>query len=244
MTTKIAVQMVSNIVTAESGRQYWTLKDFTEKKYICFNPKLKDYCQVGGEIEADISPGKSPTDTPRLDMIYINGKPVIEIQPKSMRPHYGKSKEELAQQRQLAEAQNRSIQAQTSLNRAVDLAVGGCMPIPKESGSIDLSIVQELIADTAKEFYLLLQSLTEISEAEVIHREIKTLIKTDKAEEIETPKEIPVTNAPTLMSWALSHGKKFTPSFIRKQMNWGDIAITNEMAVEAYKTIKEISRWD
>ena len=119
------------------------------------------------------------------------------------------------------------------------------MPIPKESGSIDLSIVQQLIADTAKEFYLLLQSLTEISEAEVIHREIKTLEKIQDSEEAPTREtETPVTNAPTLMSWALSHGKKFTPSFIRKQMNWGNDIITDEMAVEAYKTIKEISRWD
>ena len=50
--------------------------------------------------------------------------------------------------------------AEVALNRAVDLAVAG-------------KIAEDKCEEVAKQFYLFLQSLTQISEAEVIHKAIK-----------------------------------------------------------------------
>jgi len=176
---RLTIQVVSELITSKAGREYFTLEDSEGKRYVCFNPKLKDYCKAGTEIEADLIPGKSPDDSPRIAMIYVNGIPVVQRETKTAGQRYGKSKEELIQQRELAEAQNRSIQAQTSLNRAVDLAVAG------KIGEPPLQRFDE-IAGYTRAFYQLLQSLTQISEGEVIHREIKALAKS------KSDKETPV----------------------------------------------------
>ena len=171
----IQIQSLSDIKVSKNKREYWTLEDTAQVRYLCFIPKLKPFCQIGTEIDAEVEPAKSEGDTPRITMVYNkDNKPVIETQAKEkQRSSWGKSDKELGQQLRIEETKRRSIEAQVSLKSAIDLAIGGLMPIPKEGGSIDLTIVQELIKDTAKEFYLLLQSLTQISEAEVIQRAIK-----------------------------------------------------------------------
>ena len=70
----------------------------------------------------------------------------------------------LIQQRE----QNSSIQAQTALNRAVDLAITQLA----NEGPPDIVDI-DWIRDTAKEFYQLLQSLTQISEGEATKAETK-----------------------------------------------------------------------
>jgi len=171
----IQIQSLSDIKVSKNKREYWTLEDTAQVRYLCFIPKLKPFCQIGTEIDAEVEPAKSEGDTPRITMVYNkDNKPVIETQAKEkQRSSWGKSDKELGQQLRIEETKRRSIEAQVSLKSAIDLAIGGLMPIPKEGGSIDLTIVQELIKDTAKEFYLLLQSLTQISEAEVIQRAMK-----------------------------------------------------------------------
>ena len=174
MAEKISVQSVTDIITSKAGREYFTLEDISQKRYVCFIVKLKEFCKVGTEIEADFTPGKSADDSPRLDMIYVNGKPVVSVEKKATGRSCGKSKEELLQIRQLAEAQNRSIQAQTSLNRATDLAVA----IINQGSEYTAEAIGK-IESNAKTFYQLLQSLTLISEAKVIHQNIKEA-KSDK----------------------------------------------------------------
>lgn len=170
MAEKITIQAVSDIITSKADRQYFTFEDMAQKRYVCFITQLKEHCKLGSEIEADLTPGKSPQDSPRLDMIYVNGKPVISVEKKTPGRGYGKSKEELIQQRQLEEAKQRSIQAQTALNRAVDLAVAGKVPMGGVAGS---ETFFRDIKTTTREFYQLLQSLTQISEAQIIYKEIK-----------------------------------------------------------------------
>ncbi len=183
MSEKVSISSVSDIITSKAGRQYFTFEDTALKRYVCFIPQLKDYCKVGSEIEIeiDLTPGKSPEDSPRLDMIYVNGKAVISVEKKAQRQSYGKSKEELLQIRQLAEAQNRSIQAQTALNRATELTIAllNKSSNPIVSGTAEM----EQIKVRSKAFYQLLQSLTQISEAEIILKGAKD-VKTTK---IQTP---------------------------------------------------------
>ena len=93
MTEKIEIQMVSDTLTSKAGNDYFTIEDDQQKRYVCFNPKLKEYCQVGGEIDADLTQSKKPDGNPTIDMIYIDGKPVIE-KPKQVGRSFGKSKEE------------------------------------------------------------------------------------------------------------------------------------------------------
>jgi len=174
MTDKITVQSVSDIITSKADRKYFTFGDIGQKRYVCFIPQLREYCKVGSEIEVDLTLGKTPDDSPRLDMIYVNGKPVISVEKKTAGRSYGKSDKELLQIRQLAEAQNRSIQAQTALNRAVDLFVSaGVNPILADDNYPSISKLTDNIGQYAREFYQLLQSLTQISEAQVIHKEVK-----------------------------------------------------------------------
>lgn len=78
----IEIQAVADVVTSKGGREYFTFEDNTQKRYVCFIPKLNHFIQVGSSIEADITPGKTPQDSPRLDMIYVNGKPVVAVEKK------------------------------------------------------------------------------------------------------------------------------------------------------------------
>jgi len=82
----------------------------------------------------------------------------------------------LIQQRELALIQNSSIQAQTALNRAVDLAVA------KVTGETPPDII-DWIRDTAKEFYQLLQSLTQNSEGKATKVEGKSHKETKESKE-------------------------------------------------------------
>jgi len=188
MAEKIDIQMVSDIKTAKSGNKYFTVDDMAQKTYVCFNPTLHSFCSVGGTIEADITQGKTADDSPRIEMIYVDGKAVVEVEKKTQRS-FGKSDKELLQIKQLAEAQNRSIQAQTALNRAVDLAIA-C-----DSDMEDMPKDMDIIKQIAKEFYQLLQSLTLISEAQVIIKGAKDAQKqgdkkVEPSKEAETSQEI------------------------------------------------------
>jgi len=251
MAEQISVHSVSDIITSKAGRQYFTLEDPEQKKYVCFIPQLKDYCKAGSEIEADLTPGKSESDSPRLDMIYVNGKPVIQLAAKAQGRSYGKSDKELAQTKQLAEAQSRSIQAQTALKRAVDLEIAGKLPYKEVVVNGEARNIN--IAQTTRIFYQLLQSLTQISEAEVIHREIKPgKVSTQQTgqlsgKEARTDKngggETLVKDAKTLMEWALSHGKQYHNSWVRKEANLGDAVITEAMAIKAYQEICTVQGW-
>jgi len=153
---------------------------------------------------------------------------------------YGKSDKELAQIKQLAEAQNRSIQAQTALNRAVDLAIAD-------------KITLHEIGEFTKEMYIGIQSLTQISEAEVIRREIKPgKVPTEQTGQLSREEarahnnrggETPVKDAKTLMEWALSHGKQYHNSWVRKEASLGDAVITEAMAIKAYQEICTVQGW-
>ncbi len=161
----ITVMTKTELITPASKHIYFTLTDETERKLLSFVTELYPYLIVGSLAAIEVQPGKQEGDTPRILNVYKDGKPVYEAKPQQGAGRsYGKSKEELAQIRQLAEAQNRSIQAQTSLNRAVDIAI---------AFKWDKIEDKETIKQLAREFYQLLQSLTQISEADVIHKAIK-----------------------------------------------------------------------
>jgi len=262
----IQIQSVSDIKVSKNNREYFTLKDMAQTQYVCFNPKLHPFCQLGGEIDADIEPAKSEGGTPRLTMVYKDGKPVIQAPAKEkQRSSWGKSDKELGQELKIAEMKRHSIEAQVSLKSAIDLAIGGLMPIPKESSSIDISIVQELIKDTAREFYQLLQSLTEISDVEVIHKTIKEAkietqtsekVKGNKADAIEPPKPTPTpspsngevpTSKELLFAWIKTH-KKLTSdagvlSFIQNVLKINPDRLDTDVP-GVYKEIKELTNWN
>ena len=250
----IQIQSVSEIRVSKNKREYFTLEDMAQIRYVCFNPKLHSLCLIGDEIDADVEPAKSEGDTPRLTNIYIDNKPIIEAETKAkQRASWGgKSDKELAQQRQLAESQNRSIQAQTSLNRAVDLAIAG-------------QIAPERCEEKAKHFYLFLQSLVAISEAEIIQSKIAE-IKESKAE-AQTSQEVkgsqaspikPVEEAlplqkatfpqtkEELFTWIRTHKKLTTDSGVLSFIT--NVCKIDESRIETdlpgvYQEIKELMGW-
>ena len=96
-----------------------------------------------------------------------------------------------------------------------------------------------------------------LDEAEVIYRFIvgdlvvedvkvakEIVAKEIVAEEVgqEIPQKEP-QNAMELMKWAASHGKEFTPSFVRRECNLGTQTITDEKVQEAYRVLKEKMGW-
>lgn len=181
MAEKISIQSITDLITSKAGRQYFTFEDMQQQRYVCFNTKLKDYCSVGSEIEVDLSPGKTPGDSPHLNMIYKNGKPVIDIEKRATGRSYGKSDKELLQQKHLEEAKRRSIESQTALNRAVDIAIA----------TQDIKEIES----HARIFYQLLQSLTLISETKAIYQEIKTRGKNEIAKAQIDKAPMPVNEA-------------------------------------------------
>ena len=260
---KITVISRSDIITSASGREYFTLSDETERKLICFNPKLREFLPIGNEAEIEVEAGKQESDTPRLTNVYKDGQPIIKPETKAPGRAYGKSKEELLQIRQLAEIQNRSIQAQVAFKGALEIFMGGIVEPPVEKGA-----TIKAVRDLATEFYHIIQSLTQITTAEVIHREIKTAQKEainetqkNKPATVATPQvrqppreetgvddtgggEVPVTNAQELMKWAIGHGKEYGPGWVRQIAGLGTALITDEKAVEAYKNLKALMAWD
>ena len=252
----IQIQSVSEIRVSKNKREYFTLEDMAQIRYVCFNPKLHSLCLIGDEIDADVEPAKSENDTSRLTNIYIDNKPIIEAETKAkQRASWGgKSDKELAQQRQLAESQNRSIQAQTSLNRAVDLAIAG-------------QIAPERCEETAKHFYLFLQSLVAISEAEIIRSKIAEIkgseveaqtsekVKSNETGVVEPAERAPVPSpskgeAPQtkeeLFTWIRTHKKLTTDSGVLSFIT--NVCKIDESRIETdlpgvYQEIKELMGW-
>lgn len=240
---KISIQ---SIWTSPDGK----LKIITtpeEKKYRVYNQELHKYFDgVGQEVE--IVPGKEYEDSKgnpytSIANVIVDSKPVMEA-PKPTGRSYGKSDKELLQQKQLEEAKQRSIQAQTALIQAVNLAIA-----LHQSEMTPANPMEVGIEASARGFYQLLQTLTQISEAEVIHREVTTKakpVKTEPTKAVGQPTLEPtgaddkgggeVTNVQELMAYARSKGKY--PSWVRQQAGIGDAIITDEMAVEIFKEIK------
>ena len=188
---QITVMTKTELITPASKHIYFTLTDETERKLLSFVTELYPYLIVGSSADIEVQPGKQEGDTPRILNVYKDGKPVYEAKPQQGAGRsYGKSKEELAQIKQLAEAQNRSIQAQTSLNRAVDLATAyiGIADKTTNPNTIDFKWIEGF----TEAFYQLLQSLTQISEADVIHKAIKEA-KSETSGDIKGGKDISTT---------------------------------------------------
>ena len=255
MAEKISVQSVTDIITSKAGREYFTFEDISQKRYVCFIVKLKEFCKVGSEIEADLTLGKSADDSPRLDMIYVDGKPVISVEKKTAGRSYGKSDKELTQIRQLAEAQNRSIQAQTALNRAVELTI--CFLNNKLIDAAQDAI--KAIDYRTKGFYQLLQSLTLISEAEVIDKKIEEVkgeapkIQIDKTattssqaqvdDEVGADETRPKT-VPEFLAWLKDHNIKAPRTWLEVEWGIGSKEIlTMERCQELFKQIQEKEGW-
>ena len=99
--------------------------------------------------------------------VWCNEKEEAEQETKAPGRAYGKSDKELLQVKQLEEAKRRSIEAQVSIKLAVDLFVANKITMADQQDLKPITLV-------ARIFYQLLQALTRISEAEVIHREIKS----------------------------------------------------------------------
>jgi len=256
----IQIQSVSEIRVSKNKREYFTLEDMAQIRYVCFNPKLHSLCLIGDEIDADVEPAKSEGDTPRLTNIYIDNKPIIEAETKAkQRASWGgKSDKELAQQRQLAESQNRSIQAQTSLNRAVELAIACNEDTPAN---------EKVISYYARYFYQLLQELTQISEAEVIQRKIAEIkgseveaqtsekVKSNETGVVEPAERAPVPSpskgeAPQtkeeLFTWIRTHKKLTTDSGVLSFIT--NVCKIDESRIETdlpgvYQEIKELMGW-
>jgi hypothetical protein len=70
MAEKTSIVARSDLIPSKkSGRVYFTVVDETDRKLICFNPKLYDHLAVGSVVELGITPGKNPEDTPRITSI-------------------------------------------------------------------------------------------------------------------------------------------------------------------------------
>ena len=241
-------------------QKYGRIADDKGMEYLVFKTSLLDHLEIATEAEIQwhkaTKKDKSGTYN-SLDNVKVAGEWVVKPQgPLSPGRSYGKSQEELIQQRQLAEAQNRSIQAQTALNRAVELAIARLMPIPQDTAKIDLSIVQSLIADTTKEFYQLLQSLTEISQGEVIVHEIKKhpSVQKDKTTapdgkentdtgqlpRSETREARDPTTPQELMAWCFQHGKQ--PSEVKEALGLAPMARIENIALAVQK-LREDFNW-
>ena len=160
---KISIQERSPIIQGAKS-QYFTITTPEGKTYVSWELGLHEHCGIG-EIDAEVAPPYKADGNEVLKNIWKDGNPIIKPQEKGTGRSYGKSKEELAQQRQLAETQNRSIQAQTALNRAVEIHIALLA-----SGN---GLTSKELDDLTKHFYQLLQELTQISEAKVIYQKIK-----------------------------------------------------------------------
>lgn len=111
---KIQIQSFTEVKTAASKRQYFTLQDMAQAKFVCFIPELRDHCHIGETIDAEIELGKTPSDTPRLVNIWVDGKLVYEEKKKAPFTRQGRSDESYAIER-------RSIERQTSAKLAFEL---------------------------------------------------------------------------------------------------------------------------
>ena len=133
-------------------------------QYETLHKSLFDAIKVGAELDADTELKVITTDDEKIykhwivNQIYVDGIGIVK--PKTAQSgykSYGKSKEELTQQRELEEAKRRSIEAQSALIQAVELAKADKVTM---QGPQDLKPIMLV----AREFFQLLQSLTKTSE--------------------------------------------------------------------------------
>jgi len=104
----------------------------------------------------------------------------------------------------------------------------------------DIGIAREwsviTILETADIFYAWLQT-GQIRDESIVKPEV------DKPQIEKQPEEPKVTNPKELMAWAVSHGREFTPSWVRKELGWGMALITDEKAQEGYEALKVAMSW-
>jgi hypothetical protein len=73
----------------------------------------------------------------------------------------------------------------------------------------------------------------------------KTAPAPKPAEKTGEPEVIFVTDASSLMKWAIQHGPQYTPSWVRKEGGIGpEGLITDDMAVKAAQRIADVMRWE
>lgn len=241
---------------ADNGINYQT---FNQGLFDYIKQHEKEAIDADTELQVTMVDGAPKYQHWRVTQVYEDNKPIAEAKkPEGYAPRtYGKSSEQLAQERQLAEAQNRSIQAQTALNRAVDLAIADNI---ERQGSLDLKPIMLV----AREFYALLQSLAQISEAEVIDHEIKrhkdakesqgTLVTEagQEARKVAVPTADKPTDSPSresdlfttgeeIRQWGLSHGKG--PTELKAALGLGTLARVTDIP-NAVKILREKFGWE
>ena len=217
-------------------------------KYETWVKALAPEIKLDAELDCDITHSEKKGESGtfyhhKVTQIYKDGKPIYQAEAKPGGRSYGKSDKELAQQREIEDAKRRSIEAQTALIQAVNLAAKVTM-----AGENDLKVI--IVA--AREFYQLFQSLTQMPKKEsgAIPFVVKIIrnqesIKPPEQTKTEPDEEPPVITAGELMKWASSHGKEFGPSWVKSEAGLRPLeVITNEKAATAKKLLKEKMKWE
>ena len=66
MKETISIKERSDIITSKSNRKYFTIVDMNGRRLISYDVTLHQLCEVGSEIELEVTLGRTPEDTPRI----------------------------------------------------------------------------------------------------------------------------------------------------------------------------------
>ena len=127
--------------------------------------------------------------------------------------------------------------------REVQKEVGDTRSLSIEQQVIIKALTELWIADKLKDNDPLILALR-VWCAERLGVTTKVFKPEDKPEPTtEQEPEEKVTNAKELMAWAVSHGREFTPSWVRKELGFGTALITDEKAQAGYEALKVAMSW-
>lgn len=116
--TEIFIQSKSDLITSQkTGKKYFTVTDDKENKFICWDTGLYDLCEIGSTIDLEVIPGKTPTDTPKIQK-HKTQEQATEI--KTPKPEM--SKEDWHEKDKL---QRESIESQNALTNLTNAIIAG-----------------------------------------------------------------------------------------------------------------------
>jgi len=133
-------------------------------------------------------------------------------------------------QKQVMDTREESIEAQVAFKGLIELCVA-------DRVKVNNPVIQTAIA------WALTRLGGKNESAKVPTEETRQLSGKEAGTDNNRGGKTPVKDAKTLMEWALSHGKEYHNSWVRKEANLGDAVITEAMAIKAYQDICAVQGW-
>lgn len=229
MAETITVMERSELTVSQASKKtYFTIVDQQDRKLICFKPNLYDNLVLGNVVQLDIRPGKTESDTPRIEGLLGEKETEVKQEPKTWGgKSYGKSPEELESSKQTM-----------VLSYAKDLKIAG--------------FAAKDMLDVIEMYHSLFSALgaTQLAKPRAEGKQEKPASSVEAQEKAVGQEDSTggVTPVQEFMTWVQSHGKRFTSSWVCETLSTPEKRIKAPTEItdfaSAKKDVMALAGWE